>query len=316
MKMLGIKKQHHPYDKLLRNGPLLLVSTILISQLPVNVSSFFPPSHSIQPLQHIKFYSGITTQTSISLNNGGVDQELISNLYSSSVVDTIRATSPSITTSTTAAVDVLGPTEILDGFLWGVGLALSYAYLQYKTGATFFVPWQPPPLIPTPPPSSSISCDETEPFELRECETRFETNTTIQNIQTDNDDDESSEIKSKKSSVFDAKSWKEISRPENYVFYNRRFQTRQQQEQQETENLVSLFSFFKPKTISSNSNSNNDIKPKKEKKIILISLLVLFVPIFSIEFFFALSRQFMCGNGDPFNQPSWAAEMCSPHFFP
>jgi hypothetical protein len=85
--------------------------------------------------------------------------------------------------------------------------------------------------------------------------------------------------------VFDAVAWKEMSRPENYVYYNSKLRE---------------------------MSSRND-EPKQEKKWILISLLVLFVPIFSVEFFLALSRQVLCG-GDPLTLSAWASELCSPHF--
>jgi len=84
--------------------------------------------------------------------------------------------------------------------------------------------------------------------------------------------------------VFD--SWKEMSRPENYVYYNNRVKRTKQT----------------PSTSTT----------KQEKKWVLLALLVLFVPIFSAEFFLALSRQVLCG-GDPLTQSAWAAELCSPH---
>jgi hypothetical protein len=88
----------------------------------------------------------------------------------------------------------------------------------------------------------------------------------------------------KDGTVFDADAWKKMSRPENYVYYNSKLR--------------------KPR---------KDDPAKQEKKWVLISLLFLFVPIFSAEFFLALSRQFLCG-GDPFTQSVWASELCSPHF--
>ena len=42
---------------------------------------------------------------------------------------------------------------------------------------------------------------------------------------------------------------------------------------------------------------SNPARRKKENKLILVALLILFVPIFSIELFFALSRQFVCEMG-------------------
>jgi len=76
--------------------------------------------------------------------------------------------------------------------------------------------------------------------------------------------------------VFDADNWKEMSREENYVLYNTKIRRR--------------------RTKSDNSTSIRPID-NKENRLVLVALLVLFVPIFSIEFFFALSRQFICEMG-------------------
>jgi hypothetical protein len=101
----------------------------------------------------------------------------------------------------------------------------------------------------------------------------------------------SSNLTQTDSVVFDADSWKEMSRPDNYLLYN-------------------------------NNNNNNKLQEKKsasdnsdrvEQAWVVIALLALFVPLFSVEFFFALSRQFMCG-GDPLSQSDLAVELCSPQF--
>jgi len=72
--------------------------------------------------------------------------------------------------------------------------------------------------------------------------------------------------------TFDAEDWKEMSREENYVLYNTKIR-QSIDEKKPTQQL-------------------DEVK-KKENKAVLIALLVLFIPIFSIEFFFALSRQFV-----------------------
>ena len=90
---------------------------------------------------------------------------------------------------------------------------------------------------------------------------------------------------------------------------------------------------------------STDVKRNTDQKLALMGLLVLFVPIFSAEFFFALSRHGICGNGtvDSFHvatvlddgsggvlsdslggvvsagaqvnlSSSWARELCSAHF--
>ena len=85
--------------------------------------------------------------------------------------------------------------------------------------------------------------------------------------------------------VFD--SWKEMSRPENYVYYNNKVKRKR--------------------------TRSAEPPVKREKTWVVVALLVLFIPIFSAEFFLALSRQVLCG-GNPITQSSWAAELCSPHF--
>jgi hypothetical protein len=74
--------------------------------------------------------------------------------------------------------------------------------------------------------------------------------------------------------TFNADDWKKMSREENYVLYNTKIRQRSK--------------------VNDAPIRNND---KRENKLVLVVLLALFVPIFSVEFFFALSRQFMCEMG-------------------
>ena len=100
--------------------------------------------------------------------------------------------------------------------------------------------------------------------------------------------------------------WKEISRPENYILYSTKVKQR-------LENSNTASSSSSSQSIPADSSST---KVVTEKKLVLISLLVLFVPIFSIEFFFALSRQFLCGDPTlslPLSSSSWAQQLCSAH---
>jgi len=89
--------------------------------------------------------------------------------------------------------------------------------------------------------------------------------------------------------VFNSENWKEMSREENYVLYNTKIR----------------------------QNTNIDAAPtpdkKKENRLVLVALLVLFVPLFSIEFFFALSRQFICEIG--MGQGDLVQKLCSPRPF-
>ena len=110
-------------------------------------------------------------------------------------------------------------------------------------------------------------------------------------IQKNEDSFESVETTSDDERVFDAKNWKDISREENYVLYNTRIKSKLNTKQQ---------------------NANNAKVDKIENKLVLVSLLALFVPIFSVEFFFALSRQFLCEIGDPSDRVEFVQKLCSP----
>jgi len=88
------------------------------------------------------------------------------------------------------------------------------------------------------------------------------------------------------SKVFQAEEWKEISQPDNYVFYNRKLNE------------------------SMNAGREDGVS-RVEQRWVVLALLFLFVPIFSVEFFFALSRQIMCG-GNAIDQSDFASFLCSP----
>ena len=114
-----------------------------------------------------------------------------------------------------------------------------------------------------------------------------------------------------KETVFDGDMWKEMSRLENYSAYTKSLDRSSEE------------SKYNVKKDKPNSGRN-------ENRLVLLALLILFVPIFSVEFFFALSRQFVCGdyvtsvddtlwildakkaeaavNGSS----PWAAKLCSP----
>mmetsp|Transcript_888 Transcript_888/g.1378 ORF Transcript_888/g.1378 Transcript_888/m.1378 type:complete len:138 (+) Transcript_888:436-849(+) len=126
--------------------------------------------------------------------------------------------------------------------------------------------------------------------------------------------------------VFDGDMWKEMSRPENYSVYTRR-ERRQENDRSHDEESKGFATIDGKNEATSNSG-------KKENKLVLISLLVLFVPIFSVEFFFALSRQFICGDyltsvddslwimdvqkatSASNGSSPWAAQLCSPAYIP
>jgi len=122
------------------------------------------------------------------------------------------------------------------------------------------------------------------------------------------------ETKNASSVVFDGDKWKDVSKPENYVLYTSKLRNKQRQQEQIRK-----------------SSSTKNTTLRKENKLVFFALLLLFVPLFSAEFFFALSRQFLCGNFvtevsdsmwltdseralSSLNDISpWARELCSPH---
>jgi len=167
-----------------------------------------------------------------------------------------------------------------------------------------------------------------------------------------NDEDDS-----KRAVVFDGKKWKEMSRPENYILYSTRVKRRLPVSSnnpvgKETDlgSTLRRSSLFKDEadsartstTTTNTSSSVSDKSSNKEQRWVLLGLLILFVPIFSVEFFFANSRQFICGGGGvgdyvatvssigdvgdalptsfddivatPKVLAPWAKELCSAHF--
>ena len=83
-----------------------------------------------------------------------------------------------------------------------------------------------------------------------------------------------------------------MSRPESYVLYNQKLRQRR-------------------RSTKRRSPSSSPFGGSSENAWVVIALLALFVPIFSVEFFFALSRQLICG-GDPLNRSDWSEFLCSP----
>ena len=146
---------------------------------------------------------------------------------------------------------VLGTTDLVDGLLLAFVLAFSYSYLNRD--------------------SSNIILWRTGYSELESKE---------EDTVNYNEDHRETKINR---TVFGKDSWIEVSRPENYIFFNKR-----------------------------RKRDEIDGEPRKESKLYLVGLLVLFVPLFSIEFFFAISRQFIC-DGDPFTQSNFATYLCSAH---
>jgi hypothetical protein len=97
-----------------------------------------------------------------------------------------------------------------------------------------------------------------------------------------------------------------MSREENYVWYKKKIGK------------------------SQSSTRDEERKGKVEKQWVLFGLLILFVPLFSLEIFLALSRGFLCGVMPPSNNQDlidgeamrnafnglsllpWAQQLCAP----
>jgi hypothetical protein len=111
-----------------------------------------------------------------------------------------------------------------------------------------------------------------------------------------------------KNKQFEAKDWIEISQPENYIL----FATRVKRQIDFKKGISSEGSQYEEafQTKSKGSNKSNTYGS-------LFGLLLLFVPLFSFEFFFALSRQFLCGDGagpslSMFSMTAdWSHRLCS-----
>lgn len=103
---------------------------------------------------------------------------------------------------------------------------------------------------------------------------------------------EESDMNSEDKIDFGEEAWKDVSRPENYILYTTKVRDQ----------------------LSGKKRTTSPVY-QSEKKYVVFALLLLFVPIFSFEFFLALSRQLICA-GDFVSQNKWAESLCAPHFEP
>ena len=165
----------------------------------------------------------------------------------------------SSTSSSTTTTDVLSTEDIVVGTILAFILAFGWSFLNGQSSSSTFISWPNQRRNRGDVVSSSAEVKETS-------DVGGSTTNDVLSVEGDNDTNV----------VFNEDNWKEISKEENYVLYNTKIR------QKNTEN-----SERKPMQNIS----------KIENKLVLIALLVLFVPIFSVEFFFALSRQFICEMG-------------------
>jgi hypothetical protein len=170
---------------------------------------------------------------------------------------------------------VLSTEDIVVGALMGLFLAFTASLLQGSRSQNDFLLWGKTDDSSSPISLSANTADPTSIARLNE-----------ENRQNGNNADAEEE---KGSLVFDGDDWREMSRPENYIFYNRKLK-------------------------KSTNSSEIDGPKNNEKALVIVALLTLFVPIFSIEFFFALSRQVLCGAGSNgiLSTLEFAQYLCSP----
>jgi hypothetical protein len=190
--------------------------------------------------------------------------------------------------------DALGTHDIVDG----VGLAFALVvvfYLLPSTSATGI--WR-----------STRTADDFEPLG-RKVSTRDLLHDT--NSSNDKDDDvvnatkdagsqeldESTAPHKTGGTVFGEASWKEISRRENYVYFNSQLRDKKN-------------GIHPVRNGEASDEASSTIR--KENRWILPGLLLLFVPIFSFELALNISRQLLC-NGNTFTQLGWAQDLCIPH---
>jgi len=197
--------------------------------------------------------------------------------------------------------DVLGNQDIIDGTIIAFLLAFLFSFLQGRSPSSSNVK-----LWPAEKSNDSGSASTSKKFSSDPMASA--------NINS-GDDQTGSNSKADAKVIFDGDAWREVSKPENYVLYTSKIRNKGQQQRQ-----------LKQEKDASNTNAFS-----QENRIVLLGLLVLFVPIFSVEFFFALSRQFVCGDFvtqvddtmwltdadralSASNEISpWAKELCSPH---
>ena len=203
------------------------------------------------------------------------------------------------TTDVQAFDEVLSTSDIVVGAILAFALAFGWSFLNGQSTSSNFISWRSQ--LDGSRDNAEASTSGIVDSDITKRSDRGERN-------GHNDvDGDSAESGISAPKVFNADNWKEMSREENYVLYNTRVRAVRDSGRERKADRDAV-------TTNGDAEGNIEIAPgvRSEKKWVFVALLVLFVPIFSVEFFFALSRQFMCG-GDPLNQSEWAQILCSPY---
>jgi len=203
-----------------------------------------------------------------------------------------------------AVDDVLSNQDLMDGTIIAVALAFLFSFLQGRSPSSSNVKLWPEDRKENDYKLMNNFSDEKSMIKTSDKQNESDTN-----IECNGD------INAEKvSMVFDGDEWRDISKPANYLLYTSKLRNKEQR-------LKDM----------QKSRSPTNAAFRKESRLVFFALLALFVPIFSLEFFFALSRQFLCGDFvtevsdsmwltdsdralSSLNGLSpWAQELCSPH---
>ena len=222
------------------------------------------------------------------------------------ISENIGVPSNSMLLSINAADNVLSNQDLLDGSLLAIILAFLFSFLQGRTPSSSNVK-----LWPEDRTQNEIGI-------IKNSERIIDKNavddTSGGSVSNDSGDTkgENGVNAENEPMVFDE--LRDMSKPENYLEYTSQLRREKQMKQQ-----------IGPGTDYTGKAS------RKENRLVLFAFLVLFVPIFSVEFFFALSRQFICGDFVTEVDDSmwltdsnkaisamngfspWATQLCSPH---
>lgn len=216
--------------------------------------------------------------------------------HSSSELSSTFVISDAVAATDAYAFDeVLSTSDIVIGAILAFALAFGWSFLNGQSSSSNFISWRS---------QLDGSRDNAEASTSGKVDSDITKRSDREERNGCDVDDDSTESDRSAPKVFNADNWKEISREENYVLYNTRVRDGGRERKADRD------------VVTTKDDTEGDVEivsgVRSEKKWVLVALLVLFAPIFSVEFFFALSRQFMCG-GDPLNQSEWAQILCSPY---
>ena len=189
------------------------------------------------------------------------------------------------TTDVQAFDEVLSTSDIVVGALLAFALAFGWSFLNGQSTSSNFISWRS---------QLDGSRDNAEASTPGIVDSDITKRSDKEERNGYDDDDNSAESGISAPKVFNADNWKEMSREENYVLYNTRVRAVRDSGRERKADRDA---------VTTKGDTEGDVEivsgVRSEKKWVLVALLVLFVPIFSVEFFFALSRQFMCGWRSP-----------------